>query len=144
MTPAACPAPFQLHALHHLLRRCLRCCRLSGGVVADLNVQNYGSNFDEDWPFLYAIEPTAFEAVHEDDGRALSAQEREASVQGVEACLWAQWVNAGNFEPRFWPRVRDDPSGPTFTALADFDVPIHVECVEKGRMPKDYYLPVQF
>ena len=66
-----------------------------------LNAQNYGSNFDEAWPYYYAIEPTAF--APSDGGAALTAEEKEASVQGVEACLWSSWVNKDNFGNRFWP-----------------------------------------
>eukprot|EP00040_Diaphanoeca_grandis_P018300 m.96192 g.96192 ORF g.96192 m.96192 type:complete len:609 (+) comp26874_c0_seq1:62-1888(+) len=63
-----------------------------------LNAVNSGSNFDEDWPFYYTVEPTAFDST-------LGDVEKEQSVSGVEACLWTCWVNAANFGPRFWPRA---------------------------------------
>ena len=52
-----------------------------------LNAQNYGSNFDEVWPYYYAIEPTAFAL--SDGSAALTDEEKETSVQGVvqEPCL---------------------------------------------------------
>jgi hypothetical protein len=65
-----------------------------------LNVVNDGSNFDEDWPFYYLVEPTAFESKE-----VLSDTAKEASVAGVEACMWSEWVNSANFAPRFWPRA---------------------------------------
>jgi len=78
-----------------------------------LNAQNAGSNFDEAWPFYYAIEPTAFTATDaterssptgsNDDDAFLTASEREKSVMGVEACMWTEWTNGSNFVSRFWP-----------------------------------------
>eukprot|EP01050_Picozoa_sp_SAG11_P012398 SAG11_NODE_1374_length_5090_cov_8.176718_6_plen_239_part_00 len=65
-----------------------------------LNAENYGSNFDEVWPYYYTIEPTAFSL---DGGAALTEEEKKESVQGVEACLWSSWVNSDNFGNRFWP-----------------------------------------
>ena len=86
-----------------------------------LNVHNAGSNFDEAWPYVYAIEPTAFEAKRqpqhvrsdqektiddvENEGTFLTAAEREGSVLGVQACLWTEWTNHANFLPRYWPIV---------------------------------------
>ena len=69
-----------------------------------LNAENYGSNFDEVWPYYYSIEPTAFALPPSAaPGDALTAAQKEASVQGVEACLWSSWVNKDNFGNRFWP-----------------------------------------
>eukprot|EP01046_Picozoa_sp_COSAG06_P010416 COSAG06_NODE_568_length_14183_cov_130.573843_14_plen_86_part_00 len=56
-----------------------------------LNAENGGSNFDEVWPWYYTIEPTAFEANHTGSDIPLTAEEREASVEGVEACMWSSW-----------------------------------------------------
>ena len=68
-----------------------------------LNAENYGSNFDEVWPYYYSIEPTAFALPPSAPGGALTAAQKEASVQGVEACLWSSWVNKDNFLNRMWP-----------------------------------------
>lgn len=84
-----------------------------------LNAHNAGSNFDEAWPYLYTIEPTDFEAKllprqrshiqerdlvrEEDEANFLTAREREASVLGVQACMWTEWTNHANFLSRFWP-----------------------------------------
>ena len=51
-----------------------------------LNVINQGSNFNEDWPFYYSVEPTSFSAPV-DFGRDFSDDEKENSVLGVEACM---------------------------------------------------------
>ena len=57
-----------------------------------LNVINQGSNFNEDWPFYYMVEPTSFSAP-DDFGREFSIDEKENSVLGVEACMWSEWVD---------------------------------------------------
>jgi N-acetyl-beta-hexosaminidase len=69
----------------------------------------------------YTIEPTAFDAIDELSGLPLTDAAKEASVAGVEACMWSEWVDEGNFASRFWPRaasvaerVRDTfPHSPT-------------------------------
>lgn len=68
-----------------------------------LNAENSGSNFDEVWPWYYTVEPTAFQANHSATGLPLTPHEREASVEGVEACMWSEWVSHENFMTRFWP-----------------------------------------
>ena len=91
-----------------------------------LNVINQGSNFHEDWPFYYSVEPTSFEAP---DGQLLSEEQKETAVTGVEACMCSEcvattlpfacgraglsggaacvrrWVDGSNFAGRFWPRA---------------------------------------
>ena len=54
------------------------------------------SNFNEDWPFYYSVEPTAFEAP-DNFGREFTDEEKETSVLGVEACMWSEWVDGSNF-----------------------------------------------
>jgi hexosaminidase len=69
-----------------------------------LNVINQGSNFNEDWPFYYTVEPTSFEAP-DGSGTQLTERQKETSVVGVEACMWSEWVDGSNFAGRFWPRA---------------------------------------
>eukprot|EP00035_Acanthoeca_spectabilis_P012649 m.229213 g.229213 ORF g.229213 m.229213 type:complete len:664 (+) comp15677_c0_seq1:33-2024(+) len=102
-----------------------------------LNHQNYGSNFVEDWPFLYAIEPTAWNA-STPDGRRLTQSDREASVAGVEACMWSEWVDGSNAAPRFWPRAAAVAergwSSQSTVSIDDFRRRIHaVGCEFKRR-----------
>ena len=59
-----------------------------------LNVINQGSNFNEDWPFYYTVEPTSFEAP-DSSGTQLTEQQKETSVVGVEACMWSEYVWSG-------------------------------------------------
>ena len=101
-----------------------------GFVACRSNLQ--GSNFNEDWPFYYSVEPTSFDSPP-DSIRQLGAAEKEASVLGVEvmivwqlaelsrpiqplpatdcscpldqACMWSEWVDGSNFAGRFWPRA---------------------------------------
>ena len=69
-----------------------------------LNVINQGSNFNEDWPFYYSVEPTAFDTPPDVD-RQLNDDEKEQAVAGIEACMWSEWVDGDNFAGRFWPRA---------------------------------------
>lgn len=75
-----------------------------------MNAENAGSNFDEVWPWYYSVEPTDFAASQvvvnnsgATDRRLLTEREREASVAGVEACMWSSWVDGSNLMARFWP-----------------------------------------
>ena len=72
-----------------------------------MNAGNAGSNFDEAWPWYYSVEPTDFPAggvgSRATGRRPLTAREREASVAGVEACMWSSWVDGSNLMARFWP-----------------------------------------
>jgi len=99
-----------------------------------LNAENYGSNFDEVWPYYYAIEPTAFSL---DGGAALTDEEKEASVQGVEACLWSSWVNKDNFGNRFWPAAAAVAergwSAKDVTSIDDFRRRLHALTCELQR-----------
>lgn len=56
-----------------------------------LNYISYG----EDWPKYYQIEPTNF----------TGTPEQKARVAGVEACLWAEYIDSTNFMSRAWPRL---------------------------------------
>ena len=110
-----------------------------------LNAENAGSNFDEVWPYYYAIEPTAFQLPSPLSGgsradqrrAALTQEEKETSVRGVEACLWASWVNKDNFGNRFWPAAAAVAergwSAKEVTSIDDFRRRLHALTCELQR-----------
>ena len=102
-----------------------------------LNVINQGSNFNEDWPFYYTVEPTSFDTPP-DAPRQLTDQEKESSIVGVEACMWSEWVDGSNFAGRFWPRAAAVAergwSSKETTGIDDFRRRIHsLSCELKAR-----------
>lgn len=102
-----------------------------------LNVINQGSNFNEDWPFYYSVEPTSFDAPDE-LRREFTEDEKERSVLGVEACMWSEWVDGSNFAGRFWPRAAAVAergwSTKQTTSIDDFRRRVHsLTCEFKGR-----------
>lgn len=58
-----------------------------------LNYISYG----EDWNKYYAVEPTDFEC---DGGKC-----DKSLVNGVEQCMWSEFIDSTNFIPRTWPRA---------------------------------------
>ena len=98
-----------------------------------INAQNMGSNFDEAWPYLYAIDPANFTTPPGLGG----VEKKEASVQGVEACLWSSWVNKDNFANRFWPAAASVAergwSRKDVTSIDDFRRRLHTVTCELQR-----------